>query len=233
VNTKKTKPKGAPLADVPAFAAPAAASPGGDAAAGIGTDTAPPLSDEPVEEKAGETSVTISAGNDPLIIIGKGSATIKKFQETTGAKLHLNRSTNVLTISGTEDAVQLGLTGVQAVLAAKAEKKAAEVEERLTWGSNTIKAVIGWWGRNIRATQKATGTRIDPKSMPVCSRSWAPPVRSQSCSPCAKMTHSARSRTSSSSAHAMPSTSSTAPTYGTSERCRIRRDASWTLPGVG
>ncbi len=114
VNTKKTKPKGAPLADVPAFATPAAALPGGDAAAGVSADTAPPLSDEPAEEKAGETSVTILAGNDPLIIIGKGGATIKKFQETTGANFHLNQSTNVLTISGTEEAVQLGLAGVQA-----------------------------------------------------------------------------------------------------------------------
>ena len=100
-------------------------------------------------------------------------------------------------------------------------------------GSDTIKAIIGRWGRNIRATQEATGTRIYPRSMPVHSRSWAPPARSQSRSPCAKTLHSARSRTSSSSACAMPSTLSTAPTFRTSERCRIRRDASWTLPGVG
>ena len=74
----------------------------------------------------------ISAGDDPLIIIGKGGTTIKKFQETTGAKFHLNQS----------NTVQLGLAGVQAVLAAEAEKKAAEVEEHVTWGSNAIKAVI-------------------------------------------------------------------------------------------
>ncbi len=221
VNNKKTKLKGAPLADFPAFAAPAAASPGGDAAAGVGADTAPPLSDEPAEEKAKEMSVTISAGNDPLIIIGKGGATIKKFQETTGAKFHLNQSTNVLTISGTEDAVQLGLAGVQAALAAEAEKKAAEVEERVTWGSDAIKAVIGRWGANVRAVHEATGTRIDPMLMPVRSRSWAPPVRSQLRSPCAKMPHSTRSRRSSSLARATPSTSSTAPTFRTSKRCRI------------
>ena len=63
------------------------------------------------------------AGDDPLIIIRKGGATIKKTKETTGAKFHLNRSTNILTISGTEYAVQLGLTGIQAVLAAEAEKR--------------------------------------------------------------------------------------------------------------
>ena len=44
VNTKKTKPKGAPPADDPNFAAPAAALLGGDAAARVGADTAPPLS---------------------------------------------------------------------------------------------------------------------------------------------------------------------------------------------
>ena len=111
----------------------------------------------------------ISAGDDPLIIIGKGGTTIKKFQETTGAKFHLNQSINVLTISGMEDTVQLGLASVQAVLAPEAEKKTAEVKERVTWGSNAINAVIGQWGVNIRAMQEATGTHIDPMLMPVHS----------------------------------------------------------------
>ena len=151
VNTKKTKPKVAPSADV--------VSPGGDAASGVGADA--PFSEEPSEEQAGETSVTISAGDDPLIIIGKGGATIQNLQETSGAKFHLNRSTNLLTITGPEDAVQLGLAAAQAILAAEAEKKATEVEERVTWGSDAIKAVIGRGGANIRAAQEATGTRID------------------------------------------------------------------------
>jgi rRNA processing protein Krr1/Pno1 len=150
VNTKKAKPKNAPSPDViPADVA------------GVGEDAAPLLTDEPAEEQAGETSVTISAGDDPLIIIGKGGATIQKLQETTGAKFHLNRSTNILTITGMEDAVQLGVTAAQAVLAAEAERKAAEVEESVTWGSDAIKAVIGRGGANIRAAQEATGTSIN------------------------------------------------------------------------
>ena len=151
VNTKKTKPKIASSADV--------VPPGGDAAAGVGADA--PLSEEPAEVQSGETSVTISAGDDPLIIIGKGGAIIQNLQETSGAKFHLNRSTNLLTITGSEDAVQLGLAAAQAILAAEAEKKATEVEERATWGSDAIKAVIGRGGANIRAAQEATGTRID------------------------------------------------------------------------
>lgn len=151
VNTKKTKPKVASSADV--------VPPGGDAAAGVGAD-APP-SEEPAEVQSGETSVTISAGDDPLIIIGKGGAIIQNLQGTSGAKFHLNRSTNLLTITGSEDAVQLGLAAAQAILAAEAEKKATEVEERATWGSDAIKAVIGRGGANIRAAQEATGTRID------------------------------------------------------------------------
>ena len=151
VNTKKTKPKVASSADV--------VPPGGDAAAGVGADA--PLSEEPAEVQSGETSVTISAGDDPLIIIGKGGAIIQNLQETSGAKFHLNRSTNLLTITGSEDAVQLGLAAAQAILAAEAEKKATEVEERATWGSDAIKAVIGRGGANIRAAQEATGTRID------------------------------------------------------------------------
>ncbi len=78
------------MADVPAFAAPVAASLGGDTAAGVGADTVPPLSDEPAEEKAREMSVMILAGYDPLIIIRKGGATIKKFQETTGLSTPTN-----------------------------------------------------------------------------------------------------------------------------------------------
>ena len=151
VNTKKTKPKIASSADV--------VPPGGDAAAGVGADA--PLSEEPAEVQSGETSVTISAGDDPLIIIGKGGAIIQNLQETSGAKFHLNRSTNLLTITGSEDAVQLGLAAARAILAAEAEKKATEVEERATWGSDAIKAVIGRGGANIRAAQEATGTRID------------------------------------------------------------------------
>jgi rRNA processing protein Krr1/Pno1 len=150
VNIKKTKPKSAPSLNV---------VPAGYA--GVGEEVAPLIMDEPAEEQAGETSVTISAGDDPLIIIGKGGATIQKLQETTGAKFRLNRSTNILTITGIEDAVQLGLAAAQAILAAEAERKAAEVEESVTWGSDAIKAVIGRGGANIRAAQEATGTSID------------------------------------------------------------------------
>jgi len=119
------------------------------------------LSDEPVVEEPGETSVTLSAGEDPLIFIGKGGATITNLQNTSGAKFHLNRSTNILTISGMDDAVQIGLAAANSILAAYAERKANEAEERVTWGSDAIKAVIGRGGANIRATQEATGVRID------------------------------------------------------------------------
>lgn len=119
------------------------------------------LDDEPAAEEPGETSVTISAGDDPLIFIGRGGSTIQALQDTTGAKFHLNRSTNVLTISGPEDAVQLGVAEAQSILALEAERKANETEERVTWGSDAIKAVIGRGGANIRATQDATGVRID------------------------------------------------------------------------
>lgn len=143
VNTKRTKQqaKMAAAADAP-------------------TDS-PFLSDEPVVEEPGETSVTVAAGADPLIFIGKGGSTIQGLQDTTGAKFHLNRTTNVLTISGPEDCVQHGLSEAQSILAAEAERKADEAEESVTWGSDAIKAVIGRKGANIRATQEATGVRID------------------------------------------------------------------------
>ncbi len=119
------------------------------------------FSDEPVVEEAGETSATLSAGDDPLIFIGKGGATIQNLQNSTGAKFHLNRSTNILTISGSEDAVQLGLAQAQFILDAVAERKANETQESVTWGSDAIKAVIGRGGANIRAVEEVTGVRID------------------------------------------------------------------------
>ncbi|KAL7538064.1 hypothetical protein ACHAXR_009681 [Thalassiosira sp. AJA248-18] len=103
----------------------------------------------------------MAAGDDPLIFIGKGGCTIQNLQETSGAKFNLNRQTNILTISGSEDAVQLGLAAAQSILAAEVERKADETEERVTWGTDAIKAVIGRGGANIRAVQEATGVRID------------------------------------------------------------------------
>lgn len=119
------------------------------------------LTDEPVVEEPGDTSVTISAGDNPLIFIGKGGSTIQNLQDTTGAKFNLNRVTNVLTITGPEDCVQDGLAEAQSILALEAERKSNEAEERVTWGPGAIKAVIGRGGANIRATQEATGVRID------------------------------------------------------------------------
>lgn len=119
------------------------------------------FSDEPAVEEAGETSATLSAGDDPLIFIGKGGATIQNLQNSTGAKFHLNRSTNILTISGSEDTVQLGLAQAQFILDAVAERKANETQESVTWGSDAIKAVIGRGGTNIRAVEEVTGVRID------------------------------------------------------------------------
>ena len=119
------------------------------------------FSDEPVVEEAGETSATLSAGEDPLIFIGKGGATIQNLQTSTGAKFHLNRTTNILTISGSDEAVQLGLAAAQSILDAVAERKANETTESVTWGSDAIKAVIGRGGANIRAVEEVTGVRID------------------------------------------------------------------------
>ncbi|EJK71355.1 hypothetical protein THAOC_07218, partial [Thalassiosira oceanica] len=97
----------------------------------------------------------------PLIFIGKAGATIQMLQDTSGAKFNLNRQTGVLTISGPEACVQIGLAEARAILAAEAERKANEIEESVTWGSDAIKAVIGRGGSNIRATQEATGVKID------------------------------------------------------------------------
>ena len=120
------------------------------------------LIDEPVVEEAGEISVTVDVGSDQQqIIIGKGGATIQMLQTTTGAKFNLNRTTNVLTITGSEDSVQLGLAQARSLLATEAERKANEVTEKLTWTSDAIKGVIGRGGANIRATEEATGCKID------------------------------------------------------------------------
>jgi len=120
-------------------------------------------SDAPVDvdEEAGEISATVAAGDDPLIFIGKGGSTIQHLQQSTGARFNLDRVTKILTISGPEDCVQAGVVEAQAILAIEAERKANEAEERVTWGSDAIKAVIGRGGSNIRATQDATGVRID------------------------------------------------------------------------
>ena len=162
---KKSKPK----ASSSDSSAPTSSSAGGGgnnngANANGGSVETPSLSDEPVvvEEQPGEmTSVTLAAGDDPLIFIGKGGATIQHLEESTGCQFHLNRSTNVLTISGTEDAVQLGLAKAQSILTEAEERKANQVEEKVTWGADAIKAVIGRGGVNIRASEEATGARID------------------------------------------------------------------------
>jgi len=113
------------------------------------------------DDETGETSVTIPAGSDPLVIIGRGGATIQHLQEISGARFDLDRTKNTLTISGPEDCVQHGVQEAQSILAAEDERKANEVEERVTWGSDAIKAVIGRGGSNIRATQEETGVRIN------------------------------------------------------------------------
>lgn len=141
VGTKKSKAKNAVAADEAAAAAFA--------------------SDEPVEEAAGEVSLTMDAGSDPLILIGKGGATITMLQETTGAKFNLNRTTNVLTITGSEESVELGIAQARSILATEAERKANEVTENVIWTSDAVKGVIGKGGANIRATEEATGCKID------------------------------------------------------------------------
>merc|ERR1719203_1606004 len=135
-----------------------------EAAAAETEENAPFLLDSDVatdNAEPGDTSVTISAGDDPLILIGRGGSTIQRLQDETGAKFNLDRDTNLLTISGPDECVQHGLAEVQSILGAEAERKANEAEERVTWGSDAIKAVIGRGGSNIRATQDATGVRID------------------------------------------------------------------------
>lgn len=121
----------------------------------------PVVATEPSTQEEGEISTTIPAGDDPLIFIGKGGATIQMLQENTGAKFHLDRSTNQLTITGKEDAVDRGLVEARSILAAEAERKANETSEKVNWGSDAIKAVIGRGGQNIRAAQEATGAKID------------------------------------------------------------------------
>jgi len=168
VGTKKSKLKAAKLDSPNTVTAPSGGGSGGAGAAGSEggingatiTDAAF-FSDEPVAEEAGEISATLPAGDDPLIFIGKGGATIQNLQNSTGAKFHLNRSTNILTISGTEESVQLGLVQAQSILDAVAERKANETTESVTWGSDAIKAVIGRGGANIRAVEEVTGVRID------------------------------------------------------------------------
>lgn len=121
----------------------------------------PVVATAPSTQEEGEISTTIPAGDDPLIFIGKGGATIQMLQENTGAKFHLDRSTNQLTITGKEDAVDRGLVEARSILAAEAERKANETSEKVNWGSDAIKAVIGRGGQNIRAAQEATGAKID------------------------------------------------------------------------
>ncbi|KAL3797530.1 hypothetical protein HJC23_009894 [Cyclotella cryptica] len=91
----------------------------------------------------------------------RGGSTIQTLQENSGAKFHLDRTTNMLTITGTEEAVERGLLEARSILAAEAERKANETTEKVTWGSDAIKAVIGKGGANIKATQEATGVKID------------------------------------------------------------------------
>jgi rRNA processing protein Krr1/Pno1 len=121
----------------------------------------PVVSTEPTVQEDGEISRTIVAGDDPLIFIGKGGATIQMLQDNTGAKFHLDRATNQLTITGKEDAVERGLAEARAILSAEAERKANESSEKVTWGSDAIKAVIGRGGQNIKAVQEVTGAKID------------------------------------------------------------------------
>lgn len=119
------------------------------------------ITTEPTSQEDGEISTSIPAGDDPLIFIGKGGATIQMLQDNTGAKFHLDRVTNQLTITGKEDAVERGLLEARSILAGEAERKANETTEKVTWGGDAIKAVIGRGGQNIRAAQEATGAKID------------------------------------------------------------------------
>jgi len=108
-----------------------------------------------------DTSVDFPAGDDPLIFIGRGGCTIQAMQENSGARFHLDRDKNILTISGPDECVQLGLAEARAILSSELERKANEATEQVTWGPDAIKAVIGRGGSTIRSIQDATDVRID------------------------------------------------------------------------
>jgi polyribonucleotide nucleotidyltransferase len=107
-----------------------------------------------------ETTTTMDLSLLPMgtrsvyVIKGKGGATINGIEKETGAKLDIERGTQILSIKGQQMAVVNALNLVSKVLAENGHTENVPIEKK------QIGAILGKAGCNIRAVEEKTGARL-------------------------------------------------------------------------
>ena len=100
------------------------------------------------------------------VIIGKGGATIRSVQESSGAKVDIESSGDgcLVSFSGTEVQIAAAKAAVQRVVEAESaapELADGEVSETIELPESCVGSVIGKQGASIRALQEETGAKVD------------------------------------------------------------------------
>lgn len=93
------------------------------------------------------------------MVIGKGGATIRGLQESTGARLAIARPGTDLVISGTAIAVGAAVAAVKKLLADNDHTDIVDLSAE----RGLIGAVMGRGGETVQRIQKDTGARLDIK----------------------------------------------------------------------
>jgi len=112
--------------------------------------------------------VTVDLGAKRTLVFGPGGATIQKISKDTGARLDLERNSDVCVISGEYAAVQQAKSIVEDILnSSKLSTVVLEGKDRA--------AVIGKGGENVRRLQEESGATLDIDSeTSICTISGEP-----------------------------------------------------------
>ncbi|KNC82662.1 hypothetical protein SARC_05062 [Sphaeroforma arctica JP610] len=114
--------------------------------------------------------------DDVRLLIGEGGATIRQLQADTGAFLDIDRDhsgsgTEVIRISGTQDAVNAAKASIEKTLSEPPplpKLSKGEVLEEIDVGT-AVGNIIGSAGANIKKLQEQTGAKIDiPRGLTSC-----------------------------------------------------------------
>lgn len=100
------------------------------------------------------------------VIIGKGGATIRSIQESSGAKVDIESRGDgcLVSFSGSEDQIAAAKAAVMRVVEAESagpELADGEVSETIELPESCVGSVIGKQGASIRALQDETGAKVD------------------------------------------------------------------------
>lgn len=80
------------------------------------------------QPKEGEIELSIDLGTSVGSVIGRGGETIRKIQETSGAKLNIERPGSMCRIVGTEEAVEAAKTQVEEILKRQSDRAARDAQ---------------------------------------------------------------------------------------------------------